>query len=203
MCSSCIAPMRWSVPEEVAAAFDTLEAKGKVRDFGVSNHSPGQIDTDVANPVTYPFKVGGVTIDKQRAGQRVYDINADGVAQYGLYPDWIQDLTKVADSQKRGDGAKIEDDLARGAEAYLQMWERASRTRARLVPQPGPAQAGGQGRGSRPPRHDDEGRDAGDRAALHAARRHVPLLCKDRDGSEGDAEGDVLEGRQVVGVRRA
>jgi hypothetical protein len=82
--------------------------------------------TDVANPVTYPFKgLGGVTIDKQHAGQRVYDINADGVAQYGLYPDWIQDLTKVADSQRRGDGAKIEDDMARGAEAYLQMWERA------------------------------------------------------------------------------
>jgi hypothetical protein len=82
--------------------------------------------TDVANPVTYPFTgLGGVTIDKQHAGQRVYDINADGVAQYGLYPDWIQDLTKVADKQKRGDGAKIEDDMARGAEAYLQMWERA------------------------------------------------------------------------------
>ncbi|GAA4707071.1 hypothetical protein [Nocardioides conyzicola] len=82
--------------------------------------------TDVANPVTYPFKgLGGVTVDKQHAGQRVYDINADGVAQYGLYPDWIQDLTKVADSQKKGDGAKIEDDMARGAEAYLQMWERA------------------------------------------------------------------------------
>lgn len=82
--------------------------------------------TDVANPVTYPFKgLGGVTVDKQHAGERVYDINADGVAQYGLYPDWIQDLTKVADTQERGDGAKIEDDMARGAEAYLQMWERA------------------------------------------------------------------------------
>jgi hypothetical protein len=81
---------------------------------------------DVANPVTYPFKgLAGVTVAKQRAGERVYDVNVDGVAQYGLYPDWIQDLTKVADTQKRGDGAKIEDDLARGAEAYLQMWERA------------------------------------------------------------------------------
>lgn len=31
-------------PEEVAAAFDTLLAAGKVRNFGVSNHTPGQID---------------------------------------------------------------------------------------------------------------------------------------------------------------
>lgn len=31
-------------PEEVAAAFDTLEASGKVRHFGVSNHKPLQIE---------------------------------------------------------------------------------------------------------------------------------------------------------------
>ena len=81
---------------------------------------------DVANPVTYPFTgLGGVRIGKQHAGERVYDINVDGVAQYGLYPDWVEDLTKVAESAKPGDGAKIEDDMARGAEAYLQTWERA------------------------------------------------------------------------------
>lgn len=31
-------------PEEVARAFDDLEAAGKVRNFGVSNHTPRQID---------------------------------------------------------------------------------------------------------------------------------------------------------------
>ncbi|MFD4697648.1 aldo/keto reductase [Streptomyces niveus] len=31
-------------PEEVARAFDALESSGKVRAFGVSNHTPGQID---------------------------------------------------------------------------------------------------------------------------------------------------------------
>jgi predicted oxidoreductase len=31
-------------PEEVAEAFDTLYASGKVRAFGVSNHTPGQIE---------------------------------------------------------------------------------------------------------------------------------------------------------------
>jgi predicted oxidoreductase len=41
-------------PEEVAAAFDTLEASGKVRHFGVSNHTPGQIEllkTHVSQPL--------------------------------------------------------------------------------------------------------------------------------------------------------
>ncbi|MDA8438090.1 MAG: aldo/keto reductase [Propionibacterium sp.] len=31
-------------PEEVAKAFDELEAQGKVRHFGVSNHSPAQVE---------------------------------------------------------------------------------------------------------------------------------------------------------------
>ncbi|BDZ41904.1 oxidoreductase [Paraoerskovia sediminicola] len=31
-------------PEEVARAFDALESSGKVRSFGVSNHTPGQIE---------------------------------------------------------------------------------------------------------------------------------------------------------------
>ncbi|GAA4819231.1 hypothetical protein ACFQ0K_10605 [Nocardioides caeni] len=82
--------------------------------------------SDVPNPVRYPFTgLGGVRIGKQKAGQRTWDINVDGVAQYGLYPDWVEDLRLIAESQHRGDGAKIVDDMARGAEAYLQMWERA------------------------------------------------------------------------------
>ncbi len=77
---------------------------------------------DVPNKVTYPFKgLGGVTVRKQTAGQRTWDINVDGVAQYGLYPDWVEDLTKVAGK----DGAAIFEDMSRGAEAYLQTWERA------------------------------------------------------------------------------
>jgi hypothetical protein len=72
------------------------------------------------NPVQYPFASfdGGAVIDRQRSGTRVYDINTDGVDHYGLYPDWIEDLRRVA-------GQQIVDDLANGAEAYLQMWERA------------------------------------------------------------------------------
>ena len=73
-----------------------------------------------ANPVTYPFTgLGGVTVNQQKSGTRdPYDINKDGVAHYGLYPDWIEDLRVQA-------GDAILEDLARGAEAYLQMWERS------------------------------------------------------------------------------
>jgi microsomal dipeptidase-like Zn-dependent dipeptidase len=75
---------------------------------------------DVPNPVSYPFRSfdGSTTLTRQRSGERVFDINTDGVAHYGLYPDWIEDLRVQA-------GDRIVRDLGRGAEAYLQMWERA------------------------------------------------------------------------------
>jgi predicted oxidoreductase len=41
-------------PEEVARAFDQLEASGKVRSFGVSNHTPRQIDL-LRKSVTQPI----------------------------------------------------------------------------------------------------------------------------------------------------
>ncbi len=79
----------------------------------------GPRGADAENPVTYPFKaIDGQTIDRQRSGERVFDINTDGVAHYGLYPDWVEDLRKLA-------GQEIVDDMAAGAEAYLQTWERA------------------------------------------------------------------------------
>lgn len=72
------------------------------------------------NPVTYPFTNfdGTVTFNRQRSGQRLFDINSDGVAHYGLYPDWVEDLRMVSG------GDRILKDMGRGAEAYLQMWER-------------------------------------------------------------------------------
>lgn len=69
--------------------------------------------------VTYPFTaLGGVKVYQQVSGKRTYDINKDGVAHYGLYPDWIEDLRKLA-------GPAIVKDMYRGSEAYLQTWERA------------------------------------------------------------------------------
>jgi hypothetical protein len=72
--------------------------------------------------VSYPFTtLGGAKVDKLTTGQRTWDVNKDGVADYGLYPDWVQDVTVQAGK----DGAAFRRDLANGVEAYLQMWERA------------------------------------------------------------------------------
>jgi hypothetical protein len=80
----------------------------------------GPRGANAPNKVTYPFTgFGGATVHKQVSGTRTYDINTDGVAHYGLYPDWVEDLRRQA-------GDEIVDDLQRGPEAYLQMWERAT-----------------------------------------------------------------------------
>ena len=73
--------------------------------------------------VHYPFTTfdGGSTVDQQRTGERVYDVNTDGFAHYGMLPDWLEDLRIVAGP----DGAAIVRDMGRGAEVYLQAWSRA------------------------------------------------------------------------------
>ncbi len=72
------------------------------------------------NPISYPFGSfdGKVSFAREVWGQRVFDLNKDGVANYGMYPDWLQELQVLA-------GRPILTDIFRGAEAYLEMWERA------------------------------------------------------------------------------
>jgi microsomal dipeptidase-like Zn-dependent dipeptidase len=72
--------------------------------------------------VQYPFQTfdGGSTVDRQRTGERVFDVNSDGFAHYGMVPDWLEDLRIVAGP----DGQTIVNDMSRGAEIYLQTWER-------------------------------------------------------------------------------
>jgi hypothetical protein len=70
--------------------------------------------------VTYPFTSydGKQTIRQLTTGQRTWDFGKDGVANYGMYLDWLQELRQRL-------GAGFVADMQRGPEAYLQMWERA------------------------------------------------------------------------------
>ncbi|MGH3735414.1 MAG: discoidin domain-containing protein [Micromonosporaceae bacterium] len=92
---------------------------------GIATQPVARPDAAHNHPVQYPFRSfdGGTTLDRQRTGERVYDINRDGVAHYGLRPDWIEDLRLVA-------GPEIVDDMSKGAEAYLRMWASAERWEA-------------------------------------------------------------------------
>ena len=84
---------------------------------GLSN----QPDKSAQGAIAYPFKSydGKVTFDRQTTGERTFDFTKEGVAHYGLYAEWFEDLRRVG-------GQPLADDMWAGAEAYLQMWERAS-----------------------------------------------------------------------------
>jgi hypothetical protein len=122
-------------PVAPASAFVTIEKQDKAeRDskyhfgFGWGSDMNGlaeQPGPQAATPISYPFKsyLGHVTFTREQWGQRTFDLNKDGLANYGLYADWLNDV------QTQG-GAAVMNDVFQGAEAYLQMWERADGVRA-------------------------------------------------------------------------
>ncbi len=73
------------------------------------------------NPVEYPFTSfdGRVVFERQQTGNRVFDYNTDGLAHYGLIPDMVEDM------RRQGMPDEKVERLFRGAESYLQMWEKA------------------------------------------------------------------------------
>lgn len=93
------------------------EATFSRRHIGVTDSPPA---CRTANRLHYPFKAfkGDVTFRRQRTGARVFDLNTDGVAHYGLVADLL------ADVERRPGGRKALDLLFHSAEGYLRMWER-------------------------------------------------------------------------------
>lgn len=56
-------------------------------------------------------------------GSRTYDFNLDGMANYGLLPDMLQDTANVLGGESAASGDL--DPLFHSAEGYVDMWERA------------------------------------------------------------------------------
>jgi hypothetical protein len=94
-------------------------------DTGDFNELPGPADDAKDNPLVYPYRSfdGRVQLARQKTGTRVFDLNKDGMAHYGLLPDFL------ADVRRRPGGRAALNRLFRSAEAYLRTWERAERAR--------------------------------------------------------------------------
>jgi microsomal dipeptidase-like Zn-dependent dipeptidase len=91
--------------------------------FGYGSDSNGVAKQPTARAganVSYPFPSydGRQTVQQMTTGERRWDYNRDGVANYGLYLDWLQELRQRL-------GPPFVRDMLRGPEAYLEMWERA------------------------------------------------------------------------------
>ncbi|MDC3123260.1 ricin-type beta-trefoil lectin domain protein [Gammaproteobacteria bacterium] len=81
---------------------------------------PGPRDTVSVDPLQYPsVSELGLKFHRQQTGNRVFDLNVDGMAHYGLMADNLEDI------RQRGDSGTYEA-IMNSAEAYLQMWERAT-----------------------------------------------------------------------------
>jgi microsomal dipeptidase-like Zn-dependent dipeptidase len=82
---------------------------------------PGPRSDAKAHPLRYPFTSydGSATFTRERTGTRAFDLNRDGVAQYGLVADLI------ADMQRTPTGRRALPLLFNSAEAYVDMWQRA------------------------------------------------------------------------------
>jgi microsomal dipeptidase-like Zn-dependent dipeptidase len=90
-------------------------------DMNGFSSQPGPRDSAAENPLPYPFTSPvdtGIELDRQVSGERVFDLNEDGIDHYGLYADWVADLEHVG-----GDG--IIEDMSAATDAYLETWERA------------------------------------------------------------------------------
>ena len=92
-------------PEEVARAFDHLESTGKVRSFGVSNHTPRQIDL-LKTAVTQPIVANQVQLSVTHS-----TIVAQGLSS---------NMTGFDDSITRDGGGVV--DYARINKITLQAW---------------------------------------------------------------------------------
>lgn len=81
--------------------------------------------TDDSNPVIYPFAShdSRVTFDKQTSDNRKFDLNTEGLAHYGLLPDLVEDKRINSDDETMKT-------FFNSAKAYLQMWERAEKTKS-------------------------------------------------------------------------
>src|SRR5690554_548081 len=113
------------IEHEIGRYLDKVEATGYLAGVPFSTDmsgigiQAGPRSNAGTDPLTYPFTTEfGLTINKQVTGNRIFDLNSDGVAHYGLVADHIQDIRERTSS-------RIYESVMNSAEAYLQMWERA------------------------------------------------------------------------------
>jgi hypothetical protein len=119
-----------SPPAEPAAAFaatwraDKAQADPRYHfGFGWGSDMNGLADQPgpaAGTPISYPFTSydGKVTFTQEQWGDRTFNLNTNGLANYGMYADWLRDLQVVGGNQMMAD-------MFQGAEAYLETWERA------------------------------------------------------------------------------
>jgi hypothetical protein len=119
-----------SEPVSPAIGFVNIEKQDKAQSdpkyhfgFGYGSDMNGLAEQPgpTAPSISYPFKsyIGNVVFGQEVWGKRSFNLNTDGLANYGMYADWLHAVQEAG-------GSAVMSDMFQGAESYLQMWERAS-----------------------------------------------------------------------------
>jgi len=114
-----------AIAAKISTVLDEIETSPYLAGVGIATDMSGLADqpgprgdSDV-DPLTYPYTSEfGLVFDKQVSGNRVFDLNQDGIAHYGMVADHLQDIREQSSS-------RIYEAVMNSAEAYLQMWERS------------------------------------------------------------------------------
>jgi len=113
----------------IAQRSDEMLGYPLVNGVGIGSDVQGmtcQPNSDGSVQIDYPFTSydGLVTFEQPTVGDRVFDYASEGVAHYGLYAEWVENLRQVDETHP----ADVMEIFMSSAEAYLQMWERAQAT---------------------------------------------------------------------------
>lgn len=123
----------FTIIEGTAPRFGKRACWGARDDIAGKNHPspvPGQYGRKQEDPVVYRGLSGGAeALEPYRMGKRVYDFNQDGLAHYGMLPDFLEDLHNIGLPRE----AFVA--LFSSAEGYVQTWEKAERL-AGIPPRP-------------------------------------------------------------------
>jgi len=116
-----------SVAESIAKYEEEMESYDFALGLGMGSDVQGvasQPGADSDVNINYPFTSidGLVTFTEPTTGDRTFDYAAEGIAHYGLYAEWTENLRQVDERRSN----KIIDNFMNSAEAYVQMWERAA-----------------------------------------------------------------------------
>ncbi|MDD7465463.1 MAG: hypothetical protein PUK59_04425 [Actinomycetaceae bacterium] len=110
----------WRADHE--AVGPTLTAYGFGSDAGGLGPLPGARTDASTSPLVYPFTApNGAVFDHHVYGERSFDLNKDGVANYGMYADWMADVAQMAGT----DADQWNRELMASAEAFVKVWEKA------------------------------------------------------------------------------
>jgi microsomal dipeptidase-like Zn-dependent dipeptidase len=109
-----------ATPESFISAYTAAMQQMQNRPIGLGTDINGLVKGPVPSLVSYTSE-----FTKCKTADKEWDYNNDGVAHYGMLPDFLQAIKTCSD-----DGRNIYDAINRSANLFVQMWEKCEYLRS-------------------------------------------------------------------------